>query len=201
MRRFHHLDSANHGTAPALRAGATLLALLAAAACGGESKPAEPQAAPTPSAETEKPAPAAPAAPAAAPAPAAPVVAKPEADGMVHISSSDLMRYTATRIEAPAGKIKVEMKNGGALPKEVMGHNFTVLKPGTDVMAFAAKAMPAKATDYVPADATEVIAHTKLLGPGESEVLELDLQAGTYPFLCTFPGHVGLMNGQLVVVN
>ena len=188
MRRFHHLDSAT-------------LILLAAAACGGESKPAEPRAAPAPSAETAKPAaaPAAPAAAPAAPAPTAPVVVKPEADGMVHINSSDQMRYSATRIEAPAGKIKVEMKNGGALPKEVMGHNFTVLKPGTDIMAFAAKAMPAKATDYIPADATEVIAHTKLLGPGESEVLELDLQAGTYPFLCTFPGHVGLMNGQLVV--
>ncbi|HMI90817.1 MAG TPA: plastocyanin/azurin family copper-binding protein, partial [Polyangiales bacterium] len=138
---------------------------------------------------------AAPAAPTPPPAPPA----KPDADGIVHLTSSDQMRYSTTRIEAPAGKIKIELKNAGALPKEVMGHNLTVLKPGSDPMAFAAKAMPAKATDYIPADKPEVLAHTKLLGPGESEIIELELTAGTYPFLCTFPGHVGLMSGQLVV--
>src|SRR5689334_16046579 len=184
MRRTHLLDISS-------------LILLATAACGGESKPAEPSAAPTPSAQTEQKA--APAAPAAPAVPAAPVVIKPEADGIVHMNGSDQMRFNATRIEVAAGKVKIEMKNAGALPKEVMGHNFTALKPGTDVMAFAAKAMPAKATDYIPPDATEVIAHTKLLGPGEAETLELDLTAGTYPFLCTFPGHVGLMNGTIVV--
>ena len=46
----------------------------------------------------------------------------------------------------------------------------------------------------------QVIAHTKLLGPGESDVIEFDAPApGTYPFVCTFPGHAPLMNGQLVV--
>ena len=88
----------------------------------------------------------------------------------------------------------------GALPKEAMGHNLTVLKPGTDAVAFALKGVTAKATDYVaPEVADQVLAHTKVLGPGESETIEVELTAGTYPFVCTFPGHAAIMNGQLVV--
>jgi len=166
------------------------------AACSGS----EPAATPAP--EPAAPAPAPQAAPAPPPAPAAPVVATPDGEGIVRISASDQMRYSATRIEVKAGeKIRIELHNAGTLPKEAMGHNFIVLKPGIVPSAFAAKAMTAKATDYVPADsAAEVIGHTKLLGPGEKAIVELEpLAAGTYPFLCSFPGHVALMNGELVV--
>ncbi len=131
-----------------------------------------------------------------------PVIATPDPEGVVRLTSNDQMRFSATRIEVKAGdKIKIELRNVGALPKEAMGHNLIVLKPGTDTSAFAAKAMTAKATDYAPADAADqMLGHTKLLGPGEAAVLELEpLAAGTYPFLCTFPGHVALMNGVLVV--
>jgi CubicO group peptidase (beta-lactamase class C family) len=48
--------------------------------------------------------------------------------------------------------------------------------------------------------ADQVVAHTKLLGPNETDTLKLPtLAAGTYPFVCTFPGHAAIMNGQLVV--
>jgi azurin len=163
----------------------------------GDQTTAAPVASPGAQQQAPATAPVAPAAPAPAVAPAPP--AKPDADGIVRLTGNDQMRFSTTRIEAPAGKIKIELKNVGALPKEVMGHNLSVLKPGSDPVAFAAKAMPAKATDYMPADKPEVLAFTKLLGPGESDTIELELTAGTYPFLCTFPGHVGLMSGQLVV--
>ena len=175
--------------------GLGVLGLLTALGCGGEksqpSAPAEPAAAPTPAAQPaalEQNAP-------------APEPAKPDASGVVHITGSDQMRYSATRIEVSAGqKVKIELKNAGALPKEVMGHDLVVLKAGSDVTAFATKAMMAKATDYIPADAGEMLAHTKLLGPGESDTIEFDAPpAGSYPYLCTFPGHVGLMSGVLVV--
>jgi len=177
------------------------LAVLAAVGCGGDKREPEPaQTAPAQTAEPQAPAPGA-QPPAPAPAPSQPVVATPDAEGVVHITGNDQMRYSATRIELKAGqKVKIELKNAGALPKEVMGHNLIVLKPGTDVTVFAAKGMNAKASDYIPPGAPEIIAHTKLLGPGESERLELDLPGpGSYPFLCSFPGHVGLMNGQIVV--
>jgi azurin len=175
--------------------------LLALASCGGEkTQSIEPAA--QPAAQTVQPVAAT--QPSAAPAPAVPPStepAKPDDAGIVHLTGSDLMRYSATRIEVKAGqKVKIELKNAGTLPKEAMGHDLVVLKPGSDVTGFAAKAMAAKATDYIPADAAEMIAHTRLLGPGEAQTIEFDVPGpGTYPFLCTFPGHVGLMNGQLVV--
>jgi azurin len=179
-----------------------ILTTLCALGCGGGDKTAAPAAEPKPAAaaaaETKAPVPAA---PAAQPAPLPPTVtAKPDAAGIVHLSGNDQMRYDATRIEVKAGqKIKLELKNAGSLPKEVMGHDFVLLKPGSDVTTFAGKAMTAKATDYIPADAAEMLAHTKLLGPGESDTIELTVPAaGSYPYLCTFPGHVGLMNGVLV---
>ncbi len=172
------------------------LSALLALGCG--DKAAQPAPAAAPAAETK---PAEPAAPAPAPAPpAADVTVQPDAAGVVHLTGSDQMRYSASRIEVKVGqKVKLEMKNAGALPKEAMGHDLVVLKAGSDPMAFGAKAATAKATDYIPADAAEMIAHTKLLGPGESDTIEFDLPgAGTYPFLCTFPGHVALMKGVIV---
>lgn len=175
---------------PALSA---LLFLLLA--CGGD-KPAEPAPAPTPEPSAVAPTPPAPTPP---PAPAAPVLATPDEAGVVHITANDQMKYSATRIEVKAGKIKIELKNLGTLPKVAMGHNFVVLKPGIDVQAFALKTASAIATDYVPPGDADVLGHTKVLGPGESETLELELTAGTYPFVCTFPGHFALMRGELVV--
>jgi azurin len=174
-----------------------MLILLVALGCGGGDKTAPaPEPAPAP-AQPAAPAPA----PAAQPAAVALPPAQPDDQGVVHVTGNDQMRFSTSRIEVKAGqKVKIELKNIGALPKEVMGHNLIVLKPGSDVTAFATKGMNAKATDYVPPDAPETIAHTKLLGPGESQVIEFELPGpGTYPFLCSFPGHVALMNGQIVV--
>jgi azurin len=179
-----------------IRSGSTLAVALALG-CGGD-KPSEAakESAPLqqqPSAPTPPPAP---------PPAAVPVLAQPDSDGVVHLTGNDQMRFSANRIEVPAGKkIKIELKNIGVLPKEAMGHDLVVLRPGTDPMAFGAKAMTAKATDYIPPDALDqIIVHTKLLGPGESDTIEFDAPApGSYPFLCTFPGHVALMNGTLVV--
>ena len=172
------------------------LATASALGCGGD-KPAAPPA--PPAAE-----PTAPAAQPAAPPPAAPAPAAiaPDEAGVVHLTASDQMRYSAGRINVKAGQpVTIELKNIGTLAKEAMGHNLVVLKPGTDPMSFAMKAVSAKATDYMPADAADqVVAHTKLLGPNETDTLKLPtLAAGTYPFVCTFPGHAAIMNWQLVV--
>lgn len=167
------------------------LATASALGCGGDKSAARPSPPP--------------AAPAAAPTPAAPaavVAVAPDESGIVHLTAADQMRYSAGKVTVKAGQpITIELKNIGTLAKEAMGHNLLVLKPGTDPMAFAMKAVSAKASDYVPTDAgDQVLAHTKLLGPGETDTIKIaSLAAGTYPFVCTFPGHAPIMNGQLVV--
>src|SRR6185295_11712175 len=87
--------------------------------------------------------------PAAAPAPAA---ASSGAARVIEITANDQMKFSVTTLEAKAGEqLKVVLTNQGTLPKEAMGHNWVLLKAGTDVTAFATAAMTAKDTDYVPA--------------------------------------------------
>jgi azurin len=60
--------------------------------------------------------------------------------------------------------------------------------------------MQAKDTDYIPVGASEVLAHTKLIGGGESVTIEFVAPAkGVYEFICTFPGHSGMMKGNFYV--
>ena len=67
-------------------------------------------------------------------------------------------------------------------------------------MSFAASAVGAAASDYIPESGkAQIIAYTKLLGGGQSDTIEFDLPGpGEYPFLCTYPGHAALMKGVLV---
>lgn len=124
------------------------------------------------------------------PAPAA------TAPAAIVVTANDQMQYSVKAIEVVAGQEAVLiLQNIGTMAKEVMGHNLTVLKPGTVVADFAIKAMAAKETGYIPAGDSAVVAHTKVLGPGESDTLRINLPAGDFPFACTFPGHFAVMQG------
>jgi azurin len=114
------------------------------------------------------------------------------------------MKFSVAEIRAKPGEpLSVKLTNVGQTPKFSMGHNWVLLKIGTNVEAFASDAMNAAATDYVPADHKEaIVAHTKLLGPKESDtaVFNAPSTPGHYPFLCTFPGHYQVgMRGELIV--
>ena len=65
---------------------------------------------------------------------------------------------------------------------------------------FAEEALKAKATDYIPEDQSNVIAHTKLVGGGESTTITFHApEKGTYDFICSFPGHYSMMKGKFNV--
>ncbi|MCV9927006.1 azurin [Flavobacterium sp. LS1R49] len=118
------------------------------------------------------------------------------------IEGNDQMQFSTKELKAIAGKpITLTLKHVGKIPKEAMGHNLVILQEGTDEAAFAAKAIAAKDTDYIPAsEKTSIIAHTKLIGGGEEDTIEFTIdKKGTYNFLCTFPGHVAMMKGVLIV--
>jgi azurin len=143
--------------------------------------------------------------PAAAPAP----VAGPR---VIELTANDTMKYTygdkqsgpgaPLIIEAKAGEaLKITLTNNGTQPKEVMGHNFVLLKPGSDAAAFSTAATVAKDTGYIPpALKDQVLGNTELLGPRKSGEVAVTLAAGEYPFLCTFPAHFAVgMTGKIVV--
>jgi azurin len=137
-------------------------------------------------------------APAASGAPAATAVASFE------ITANDAMKFNLTRIEVKAGQeVKITLTNIGSIPKAAMAHNLVVLKKGADGKAYCDAAVTAAATDYIPAAlADQVIAHTKMLGPKQSEelVFKAPAEPGEYPFVCTFPAHyLAGMKGVMVV--
>jgi len=122
----------------------------------------------------------------------------------IALTAGDTMKYNLARIEAAPGEdVKVTLTNAGTQPKEAMGHNWTLLRKDADAAAFANAAVTHKDTDYFPTDlAGQVLAHTKLLGPRQSDTVEFKAptEPGEYPYLCTFPGHyVSGMKGVLVV--
>ncbi|WP_298532860.1 azurin [uncultured Algibacter sp.] len=119
----------------------------------------------------------------------------------VVITSNDMMQFNKKEIKVKAGqKVKVTLKHIGKMDKNVMGHNFVLLKQGVDIMAFGNKAATEKDNGYIPTGTEDVIAYTKTIGGGETAVVEFDApEKGTYDFLCSFPGHYALMKGKFIV--
>lgn len=131
----------------------------------------------------------------------APDVSGLEVSNELVLEGNDLMQFDKELFRVKAGEtIKLTFKNVGELPKESMGHNVVILKPGTDVAAFGGEAVKAVSNDYIPMTfMSSIVAHTALLGPGETDEIEFTLdQAGVYPFVCSFPGHYGVMQGKIV---
>lgn len=163
------------------------------ASCGGDKNAPDAPAAPAPDTQAAAPAATTPDTQAAAPA----------ADNTFTVQGTDDMKFDLTELKAKAGKpITITFKNVGKQPKTVMGHDLVVLKEGTNVDDFGNAAIKAKDTDYIPtgALASAMIAHTKLLGPGESDTITFTIdKAGSYDYICTFPGHHMFMKGKLIV--
>jgi azurin len=166
---------------------AAILASLAVSACGQSSQPAS-----------------GPGAPSAAPAPA-PAAAAPVADGRkIEVTANDQMKFSLVEIRAKAGeRLSVTLVNQGTTPKFSMGHNWVLLAVAANVDTFLVAAAEAPTTEYVPASRkADVLATTKLLGPGERDTATFAAPSspGRYPFICSFPGHAQVgMRGVLIV--
>ena len=117
------------------------------------------------------------------------------------ITSNDLMQFNVKEIKVKAGqKVKLTLRHIGKLDINVMGHNVVILKQGVNLTEFAAKAAIAKDNKYIPLNSEEIIAHTDLIGGGQVASIEFNApDAGTYDFICSFPGHSGLMKGKFIV--
>lgn len=119
----------------------------------------------------------------------------------ITIEGNDQMRFNKEEIRVKAGQtVRITLKHVGEMDKNVMGHNWVLLKPGTTVNEFGQQAVKAKENDYIPEDTDAIIAHTELIGGGETDTIEFEApEAGTYDFLCSFPGHYSVMKGKFIV--
>ena len=117
------------------------------------------------------------------------------------IITNDAMKFDINEINVTSGqKIRLTLKHTGQLDKRVMGHNVVILKKEVALSTFAARAGSAAKNDYIPENSSEIIAHTMMIGGGETTEIEfIAPEPGVYDYICSFPGHYAMMRGKLIV--
>ena len=109
------------------------------------------------------------------------------------IEGNDAMQYNLK---------EMTLNHTGKLPVTAMGHNW-VLASTADYQTVATAGMSAGAENgYLPKDDPRVLAHTKLIGGGESSsvTFKTDGLAGKdLTFFCSFPGHWAVMQGSFSI--
>lgn len=111
------------------------------------------------------------------------------------------MKFSPTEFRVKAGSdVRLIFQN-----PDSMLHNLIILAPGTkDKIGALADKMAADPDAikklYIP-ESKDVLHATKLVNPNQSEELKFKAPAtpGSYPFLCTFPGHWRVMQGVMIV--
>ncbi len=123
------------------------------------------------------------------------------------VEANDAMQYNTKSIDVPVSckNFEITLKHTGKLDAKVMGHNM-VITTKADYQAVATAGMGAGAdNDYVPVGDARVIAHSEVIGGGESTSFTIPvgkLSADEdYEFFCSFPGHYALMRGSLNLVQ
>ena len=111
--------------------------------------------------------------------------------------SSDGLEFDTDVLAASAGaEVALTFKNNAVTQQ----HNWVLVKNGTkDAVATAGLTLGAD-NGWIPPDDPNVIANAGLIAPGESaQVTFTAPSAGTYQFVCTFPGHNLTMFGTFEV--
>ena len=136
---------------------------------------------------------------------ASPALAAAKCD--VVVEGNDAMQFNKPTISVPASckQFTVKLKHVGKLPKTAMGHNW-VLSKTADLQPVANDGIAAGAAkDFVKDKDARVIAHTKVIGGGETDSVTFStaaLKAGeAYSYFCSFPGHSALMKGTLTLAK
>lgn len=124
----------------------------------------------------------------------------------VEIEANDQMRFNLETIEVSkaCAEFTVTLRHVGQLARNVMGHN-VVITATEDMDDVNRDGMQAGLdNNYVAPDDARVIAHTKVIGGGETASMTFnpsELKEGTpYSFFCSFPGHAAIMNGVVKLV-
>lgn len=121
----------------------------------------------------------------------------------VNVDSTDQMTFTQKEIKVAGdcSQVKLTLRHTGKLAATAMGHNW-VLTRTADYQPVAMAGMRMKLADaYVPKGDARVLAHTAVIGGGQSTSVTFStaklVKGGDYTFFCSFPGHFAMMKGKL----
>lgn len=108
------------------------------------------------------------------------------------------MSYDSKLVTVKAGST-VKLKFINTFTDASMPHNWVLVHFGTMEAVATAGMAAGKDASYVP-NTNDVLIATKMLGPKEeTEITFPAPPAGKYQFVCTYPGHWSIMNGEFIV--
>ena len=117
------------------------------------------------------------------------------------IKTAEGLRFDITQFTVkPNERISLTLEN-----PDIMPHNLVIVALGAyEKVGLASQAMitdpKAVLKHYVP-DMPEVLFHTRVIAPTKSQTIHFNAPKvpGSYPYLCTFPGHWLIMKGKMIV--
>jgi len=119
----------------------------------------------------------------------------------VDIAGTDQMQFDKKEISVAADctEVEVTLKHTGKMTAQQMGHNWVLAKT-SELASIATDGMTSGLpNDYLKKGDARVLAHTKVVGGGQSATVKFStslLKKGeAYSFFCTFPGHSTIMKG------
>lgn len=120
------------------------------------------------------------------------------------ITANDAMQFDKKTIIVPksCSTFTVTLENVGKLPRSAMGHDWVLTRKADKQTVLSAGAAAGLDSGYLKPGDKRVIAHTKLLGGGQTDSVTFavdKLKSGPFEYFCSFPGHAALMRGALVV--
>jgi azurin len=122
------------------------------------------------------------------------------------IEGNDMLQFNLKEmvVSASCAEVTVTLKHTGAMPANVMGHNW-VLTNNTDFMPVAqAGGAAGLDNNYIPVGDLRVIAATTIIGGGQETSVTFSIESlaasDDYTFFCSFPGHYAIMQGAFKVI-
>jgi putative heme-binding domain-containing protein len=120
---------------------------------------------------------------------------------VVTIEAGKNLSFSVRSFKVRAGEsIKLTFANPDSVP-----HNWALIKPGTlnrvgDLVNKIIAEPDAASRHYIPRS-DDVLVYTDIVIPQDQLTISFRAPktAGRYPFLCTFPGHWMVMNGEMIV--
>jgi azurin len=121
------------------------------------------------------------------------------------IEGNDMLQFNLKEmvVSSSCSEITVTLKHTGAMPANVMGHNWVLTNTADFMPVATAGGGAGLGNNYVPVNDARVIAASAVIGGGaETSVTfsgALLSVGGDYTFFCSFPGHYAIMKGSFVV--